>query len=146
MRVVAQRVSTAQVRVDGRVIGAVGPGLLLLVGAGEGDSAAAARWLADRCAHLRIFEDEDRRMNRSLVDIQGEALIVSQFTLYGDCKKGRRPSFTEALEPEAARVLVDLFAESMRAAGVRVATGEFGAKMEVELVNSGPVTMLLQYP
>ena len=85
-------------------------------------------------------------MNRSLVDVQGEALVVSQFTLYGDCRKGRRPSFTGALEPEAARVLVDLFAESLRATGVRVACGEFGAKMEVELVNSGPVTMLLEYP
>jgi D-tyrosyl-tRNA(Tyr) deacylase len=146
MRVVAQRVSTAKVKVDGRVVGAVGEGLLLLVGAGEGDSAQAAQWLADRCAHLRIFEDEDRRMNRSLVDIQGEALVVSQFTLYGDCRKGRRPSFSEALKPEAARALVDLFAESLRTAGVKVATGEFGARMEVELVNSGPVTMLLQYP
>lgn len=146
MRVVAQRVSTARVRIDGEVVGSVGPGLLLLVGAGEGDSAVAARWLAEKCAHLRIFEDEDRRMNRSLVDIQGEALVVSQFTLYGDCRKGRRPSFSEALEPEQARALVDLFAEGLRIAGVRVAEGEFGAKMEVELVNSGPVTMLLEYP
>ena len=146
MRVVAQRVSTAKVRVDGVVVGEVGPGLLLLVGAGEGDSAETARWLADKCAHLRVFEDADRRMNRSLVDIQGEALVVSQFTLYGDCRRGRRPSFTGALAPEAARELVDLFALCLRGAGVRVATGEFGAKMEVELVNEGPVTVLLEYP
>lgn len=146
MRVVAQRVSTARVLVDGAVVGEVGTGLLLLVGAGEGDSAATARWLADKCAHLRIFEDEDRKMNRSLVDIQGGALVVSQFTLYGDCRKGRRPSFTGALEPEAARHLVDLFADCLRSTGVRVATGEFGAKMDVELINQGPVTMLLEYP
>jgi D-tyrosyl-tRNA(Tyr) deacylase len=146
MRVVVQRVSTARVRVDGATVGAIGPGLLILVGAGEGDSADAARWLADKCAHLRIFEDEDRRMNRSVVDIGGEALVVSQFTLYGDCRKGRRPSFTGALEPEAARALVELFAASLTAAGLRVETGTFGARMEVELVNQGPVTMLLEYP
>jgi D-tyrosyl-tRNA(Tyr) deacylase len=146
MRVVAQRVSTARVRVGGKIIGAVDSGLLLLVGAGVGDSAATAQWLADKCAHLRIFEDEEGRMNRSLLDIQGEALVVSQFTLYGDCRKGRRPSFTGALEPEAARILVERFADALRHAGVRVATGEFGAKMEVDLVNTGPVTMLLEYP
>jgi D-tyrosyl-tRNA(Tyr) deacylase len=146
MRVVVQRVSTARVRVDLATVGSIGPGLLLLVGAGEGDSADAARWLADKCAHLRIFEDDDRRMNRSLVDIGGAALVVSQFTLYGDCRKGRRPSFTGALAPEAARALVELFASCLRAEGIHVETGEFGAKMEVELINQGPVTLLLEYP
>lgn len=146
MRVVAQRVSSACVRVDGEPVGEVGPGLLLLVGAGEGDSAAEARWLADKCAHLRIFEDVERRMNRSLKDTGGSALVVSQFTLYGDCRRGRRPSFTRALAPSAAEALVNLFAECLRAEGITVATGRFGAKMDVESVNQGPVTLILESP
>jgi len=146
MRVVAQRVSSARVRAEGKVLGEIGPGLMLLVGAGEGDTAAEVRWLAEKCANLRIFEDDDRKMNRSLIDTGGSALVVSQFTLYGDCRKGRRPGFSHALDPEKAEPLVELFAECLRAEGITVATGEFGAKMEVELTNQGPVTLILEYP
>ena len=144
MRVVAQRVSMARVRVEGATVGEIGPGLLLLVGAGEGDSAAEARWLAEKCAHLRIFEDATGRMNRSLSETGGQALVVSQFTLFGDCRKGRRPSFTKALEPELARQLMGLFVDCLKACGIKVATGEFGADMAVELVNDGPVTLILE--
>lgn len=146
MRVVAQRVSEARVKVDGRTVGEIGPGLMLLVGAGEGDTAAEVRWLAEKCANLRIFEDDDRKMNRSLIDTGGGALVVSQFTLYGDCRKGRRPGFSHALAPEAAEPLVDLFAQCLAAEGIPIAQGQFGAKMEVELVNQGPVTLILEYP
>lgn len=146
MRVVAQRVSMARVLVEGRVAGEIGPGLLLLVGAGEGDSADAAERLAEKCAHLRIFEDEEGRFNRSLLDTGGSALVVSQFTLYGDCRKGRRPSFSGALAPEEAEPLVERFARRLQDCGVGVATGRFGAKMKVELTNEGPVTLVLEYP
>ena len=146
MRVVAQRVSEARVQVDGATVGEIGSGLLLLVGAGEGDSDAEVRWMADKCAHLRIFEDQEGRFNRSLLDTGGSALVVSQFTLYGDCRKGRRPSFTGALEPAAAELLVDLYAKELRALGIEVATGVFGAKMEVSLVNHGPVTIVIETP
>ena len=146
MRVVAQRVSEARVRVDGAVVGEIGQGLLLLVGAGEGDSAAHVRWLAEKCANLRIFEDDDRKMNRSVKDIGGGALVVSQFTLYGDCRKGRRPGFSQALAPEQAERLVDLFAQCLKAEGITVASGVFGAKMDVTLTNGGAVTLILEYP
>jgi len=146
MRVVAQRVSEARVRVDGQIAGEIGPGLLLLVGAGVGDSADAAKWLAEKCAHLRIFEDDEGRFNRSLLDTDGSALVVSQFTLYGDCRKGRRPSFSGALAPEEAEELVEHFARRLKHCGVRVAKGRFGAKMQVELTNQGPVTLILEYP
>ncbi len=146
MRVVAQRVSEARVRVDSQIAGEIGPGLLLLVGAGVGDSADAAKWLAEKCAHLRIFEDDEGRFNRSLLDTGGSALVVSQFTLYGDCRKGRRPSFSGALAPEEAEELVEHFARSLQHCGVRVAKGRFGAKMQVELTNQGPVTLLLEHP
>lgn len=146
MRVVAQRVTRACVQVDGRTVGEIDQGLLLLIGAGVGDSESQAQWLAEKCAQLRIFEDEQGRFDRSLVDVGGSALVVSQFTLYGDCRKGRRPSFSDALGPEAAEPLVDLFVESLRAQGVRVETGVFGAKMKVELINDGPVTLLLEHP
>jgi D-tyrosyl-tRNA(Tyr) deacylase len=146
VRVVAQRVTRACVQVDGRTVGEIDQGLLLLIGAGVGDSESQAQWLAEKCAQLRIFEDEQGRFDRSLVDVGGSALVVSQFTLYGDCRKGRRPSFSDALGPEAAEPLVDLFVESLRAQGVRVETGVFGAKMKVELINDGPVTLLLEHP
>jgi len=146
MRVVAQRVSEARVRVDSQIAGEIGPGLLLLVGAGVGDSADDAKWLAEKCAHLRIFEDDEGRFNRSLLDTGGSALVVSQFTLYGDCRKGRRPSFSGALAPEEAEELVELFVRGLQHCGVRVAKGRFGAKMQVELTNQGPVTLILEYP
>lgn len=146
MRVVAQRVTRARVQVDGRTVGEIDQGLLLLIGAGEGDSESQAQWLAEKCAQLRIFDDEQGRFDRSLVDVGGSALVVSQFTLYGDCRKGRRPSFSDALGPEAAEPLVGLFVERLRAQGVRVETGVFGAKMKVELINDGPVTLLLEHP
>lgn len=146
MRVVAQRVSEARVRVDEITVGEIGPGLLLLVGAGEGDSDAEVRWMADKCAHLRIFEDDEGRFNLSLLDTGGSALVVSQFTLYGDCRKGRRPSFSGALDPEAAEVLVDAFAVALQGLGVDVSTGTFGAKMDVSLVNHGPVTLVIENP
>ena len=146
MRVVAQRVSEACVRVDDITVGEIGPGLLLLVGAGEGDSDAEVRWMADKCAHLRIFEDDEGRFNLSLLETGGSALVVSQFTLYGDCRKGRRPSFSGALEPGAAEVLVDAFARELKGLGVEVSTGTFGAKMDVRLVNHGPVTLVIENP
>lgn len=146
MRVVAQRVSRARVLVDGRTVGEIDAGLLLLVGAGEGDSESHARWLAEKCAQLRIFDDQQGRFDRSLLDTGGSALVVSQFTLYGDCRKGRRPSFSGALDPALAEPLVHHFVTSLRAQGVRVETGVFGAAMKVELTNDGPVTLLLEQP
>jgi len=144
---VVQRVSRAEVRVDGEVVGRVGRGLLVLVGAGAGDGAPDAGWLVDKVVNLRIFEDEQGKMNRSLLDVGGGLLAVSQFTLYGDARKGRRPSFVGALEPVAAEALIRDFVAGVRAAGVaEVATGRFGAMMEVELVNWGPVTILLESP
>jgi len=139
-------VSEARVRVDEITVGEIGPGLLLLVGAGEGDSDAEVRWMADKCAHLRIFEDDEGRFNLSLLETGGSALVVSQFTLYGDCRKGRRPSFSGALEPGAAEVLVDAFARELKGLGVEVSTGTFGAKMDVSLVNHGSVTLVIENP
>ena len=144
MRAVIQRVSRACVRVDGEVTGAIDRGLLVLLGAGEGDTAEDLQYLIDKTVHLRIFADEAGKMNRSVLDIGGGVLAISQFTLYGDCRKGRRPSFIKALEPEAASDLYDRFLTGLAAAGVdRVAAGVFGADMKVELVNDGPVTLLL---
>lgn len=146
MRVVVQRVSRARVQVDDRTVGEINKGLLLLVGAGEGDSESHARWLAEKCAQLRIFNDDEGRFDRSLLDTGGSALVVSQFTLYGDCRKGRRPSFSTALEPGLAEPLIAHFVSALRGLGVHVETGVFGAAMKVELTNDGPVTMLLEYP
>lgn len=146
MRVVAQRVLRARVQVEGQTVGEIGRGLLLLVGAGEGDSESHACWLAEKCAQLRVFDDESGRFDRSLLDVGGSALVVSQFTLYGDCRKGRRPSFSGALEPEAASKLIDQFSASLKALGVHVETGRFGAAMQVDLTNDGPVTLWLEYP
>ena len=144
MRLVVQRVSRAQVTVEGEAVAAIGPGLAILVGVARGDGAADAARLARRCAELRIFADGAGKFNRSLTDTNGEALVVSQFTLLADTRKGRRPSFTGAARPEDAEPLVDAFASVLRDAGVRTATGRFGATMAVELVNDGPVTVILE--
>jgi len=129
--------------VDSRTVGTIGQGLLVLLGVGKGDTQAAADYLAEKVLGLRIFEDDAEKMNLSVQDIKGEVLVVSQFTLYGDARKGRRPSFDAAARPEEARRLYEYFVEKIRAAGLRCETGEFQAMMEVELVNSGPVTILL---
>ncbi len=143
MRAVLQRVKRAAVRVEGATVGEIGPGLLILLGVGRDDTPETARGLAEKAANLRIFDDDAGRMNRSLLETAGASLCVSQFTLYGDCRKGRRPSFDQAAAPEAARRLYEAFVESLRALHVRVETGQFQAKMEVDLVNDGPVTLLL---
>jgi D-tyrosyl-tRNA(Tyr) deacylase len=143
MRAVVQRVSRAVVRVDGETVGACDTGLLVLIGAAVGDDDAAAERLAAKVARLRIFADEEGRFDRSLLDTGGEALVVSQFTLLADTRKGQRPSFTEAASPEIAEPLVARLVESLRALGLHVETGVFGARMEVELVNDGPVTIVL---
>ena len=143
LRVVIQRVTEARVRVGGEIVGAIGLGLVVLVGFAADDAEAQMTWMADKLWGLRVFADEEGRMNRSARDVGGALLIVSQFTLYGDASRGRRPSFTGAARPEAARALYDRFVELCRARG-EVAEGEFGAMMEVELTNDGPVTLLLE--
>jgi D-tyrosyl-tRNA(Tyr) deacylase len=143
MLAVVQRVARACVRVDGEVSGEIGPGLLVLLGVRRGDEDADAAWLAAKCASLRIFPDEERKMNRGLDEAGGAMLVVSQFTLLGDCVKGRRPSFTDAAAPEEGKRLYERFCAEARGLGVRVATGIFQAMMEVELVNDGPVTLIV---
>jgi len=144
MRAVVQRVTRAKVTVDGRITGEIERGLLVLLGAGAGDTTADLAYVVDKVTHLRIFADDAGKMNRSVLDIAGGVLVVSQFTLYGDARQGRRPSFIGALEPVAARALYEQSLVDFRAAGVaRVAAGEFAADMAVELVNDGPVTLLL---
>src|ERR1700756_4482688 len=143
MRAVVQRVSRAKVSVEGRVTGEICAGLMILLGVGREDTPAVAAGLAEKTANLRIFEDENERMNRSLLDVKGAALVVSQFTLYGDARGGRRPSFIAAAAPEQAKALYEEFCEALRKLGVPVATGTFQAMMSVELVNEGPVTILL---
>ena len=143
MRAVVQRVSRARVTVNGQTTGQIGRGLVVLLGVSSGDDEQAARQLADKIAELRVFEDEGGKMNRSLLESGGALLAVSQFTLYGDCRKGRRPSFDRAARPEQARALYEKFVEFLRARGLRVEEGVFQAMMEVELVNDGPVTLLL---
>ncbi|MFB3921585.1 MAG: D-aminoacyl-tRNA deacylase [Terriglobia bacterium] len=143
MRAVLQRTIRAEVRVGGRVVGRIGQGLVVLVGIAAADSEETGRQLAEKIVNLRVFDDTEGRMNRSLLDAGGEILCVSQFTLYGDCRKGRRPSFDRAAAPEDARALYDSFIASLRSLGVKVQTGEFRAMMDVELVNDGPVTLLL---
>jgi len=143
MKVVLQRVSRASVSVDGAVVGAIDLGLLILVGVADGDSSSQAEALARTVAGLRIFADSVGRFNESLLDAGGAALVISQFTLHADVRKGRRPSFTSAARPELAEPLVEHFAESLRAQGVRVQTGEFGAMMSVELINDGPFTVVI---
>jgi D-tyrosyl-tRNA(Tyr) deacylase len=143
MRAVVQRVSRARVTVDGSVTGEITMGLLILLGVGRDDTSASAAGLAERIANLRIFADEQRKMNRSLLDVKGSALVVSQFTLYGDARGQRRPSFVAAAPPEQAKNLYEEFVETLRKMGLVVATGIFGAMMSLELVNEGPVTILL---
>ncbi len=145
MRAIVQRVIRASVTVDGRVVGEIGPGLLVLLGIANGDGEEQARWLAHKIAGLRIFGDDQGRMNRSLLDIGGDALVVSQFTLYGDCRRGRRPSFADAARPEVAEPLCERFISLLRAEGVgRVESGIFGAHMLVEIHNDGPVTLIVE--
>jgi D-aminoacyl-tRNA deacylase len=146
MRAVIQRVSRAQVRVDGKTTGEIGPGLLILLGVGQGDTSREADYLLDKIIHLRVFEDAGGKMNLSLLETGGQLMVISQFTLYADCRKGRRPSFTDAAPPGEAQKLYDYFVDAARRRGLQVATGVFQALMEVELVNSGPVTILLDSP
>jgi len=143
VRAVVQRVSRASVAVDGEVVGACGCGLLVLVGAGHDDTPETARRLAGKIARLRIFENDEGRFDRSLLDVAGEALVVSQFTLLADTGKGNRPSFTGAAAPEHAKPLLEAVVDGLRALGATVTTGRFGARMQVELVNDGPVTIVL---
>ncbi len=143
MRAVVQRVTRARVTVAGATTGEIGPGLLVLLGVAQGDSEAAADYLADKVAGLRIFEDDAGKMNRSVAEAGGAALVVSQFTLYGDVRRGKRPSFDAAAPPEEARRLYEHFVGRLRASGLRCETGRFQEMMDVELVNNGPVTILL---
>lgn len=143
MRAVIQRVSRAAVLVEAAVVGAIGPGLLVLLGVGQEDGPAEARLLADKIAHLRVFNDVEGKFNLSVLDVGGSVLVVSQFTLFADTRTGRRPSFISAGTPEIAAPLVERFMEEVRALGLTVAGGKFGAHMQVELVNDGPVTIVL---
>ncbi|MFZ5915378.1 MAG: D-aminoacyl-tRNA deacylase [Chloroflexota bacterium] len=144
MRAVVQRVSRAAVTVEGQVVGCIGRGLTILVGVRNGDTEAEAEWLAHKIASLRIFADDEGKFNLSLQDVGGAALVVSQFTLYGDARKGRRPSFTDAAPPKVAEPLVACFAAHLRAEGLPVESGVFGAAMQVEIHNDGPVTLILE--
>jgi D-tyrosyl-tRNA(Tyr) deacylase len=146
VRALLQRVSEAEVRVGSEVTGRIGAGLLVLLGVGRNDDAAAARWLAEKCAGLRLFDDPEGHLELSLLDTGGSALVVSQFTLYGDPRKGRRPSWGGAAEPDRARELLEVFITALRERGVEVAEGRFGARMKVQLVNDGPVTLMVESP
>jgi D-tyrosyl-tRNA(Tyr) deacylase len=144
MRAVLQRVRHARVLVGEEVVGAIGPGLLVLLGVAREDTAEQARWLADKTVGLRIFADDEGKMNRSVAEVGGAVLVVSQFTLYGNCEKGRRPSFIDAAPPEIAVPLYEAFVDAVRALGVPTATGRFQAMMNVELTNDGPVTLIVE--
>ena len=146
MRLVVQRVSRAAVRVNRITVAEIGPGLLILVGVGVDDGPGEAGWLARKAYDLRIFEDDDGKMNRSLADVRGEVLVVPQFTLYGDTSRGRRPSWVKAASPDVAKERVETFALALEARGARVKKGPFREHMEVELVNDGPVTIVLEGP
>ncbi len=146
MRAVVQRVTRCSVTVGEETVGAIGPGLLVLLGVAAGDTSREADWLAAKIAHLRIFEDGDGKLNRSLLECGGEMLVVSQFTLYGDCRKGRRPSFVKAAAPEKGQALYDRFVDQVRDLGIAVATGRFRSLMDVRLVNHGPVTLIVDSP
>jgi D-tyrosyl-tRNA(Tyr) deacylase len=143
VKVVAQRVSEGRVTVDGQVVGEIGAGMVLLVGIGQEDENADLEWMADKLAGMRIFEDADGKMNLSVTDVGGAVLSVSQFTLYGDCRKGRRPNFMAAARPEQAEAMYERFNSLLRERGIRVQTGRFGAMMDVALVNAGPVTLIV---
>ena len=144
MRAVVQRVKESHVAIDGEVVARIGPGLLVLLGVATGDTVKNADYLADKISHLRIFEDDQEKMNRSLLDTGGDMLVVSQFTLMGDCRKGRRPSFIKAARPEEADPLYEFFVQRVREKGVHVETGRFRAMMAVSLINDGPVTIILE--
>ncbi len=144
MRILLQRVTKASVTVEGQTVAYIGHGLVVLLGIGNGDIEEQAQFLAEKVAQLRIFEDEEGKFNRSILDVGGEAIVVSQFTLYGDTRKGRRPSFTDASRPEIAAPLVDKFCEFLRAQGVPTQTGVFAAHMLVDIANDGPVTIWLE--
>lgn len=146
MRVVLQRVSEASVKVDGEVIGSIGRGIVVLLGIGPKDTEKQVDWLAEKIATLRIFPDDAGKMNLSLIDIAGELLIISQFTLYGDCQKGRRPSFIGAAPPSVAEPLYEAVLRSCRLLGIKTEAGRFGADMKVSLTNDGPVTLILETP
>jgi D-tyrosyl-tRNA(Tyr) deacylase len=146
MRAVVQRVSEASVRVGDEIVGRIGRGMLVLVGVARGDGEREADYLIDKIVHLRIFEDDDGKLNRSVLEVGGEALVVSQFTLLGDCRKGRRPSFVEAADPEQGNRLYERVVAGVRGAGVAVQTGRFRAFMAVSLVNDGPVTLVIDTP
>jgi D-tyrosyl-tRNA(Tyr) deacylase len=143
MKIVVQRVSHAHVDVEGKTVGSIGPGVLVLIGVTHGDTVKEAAWLANKLINLRMFQDAEGKINQSLLDCKGEALVVSQFTLYADCSTGRRPSFTEAAEPGIANQLYEEFIKEVRKGGVSVQTGIFGAFMKVSLENDGPVTLIL---
>ena len=144
MRVVLQRVLWARVFAEGVRTGEIGPGFCLLVGITHGDGPKEVEWMAEKVVHLRVFEDQEGKLNRSLLDVGGSVLAVSQFTLYGDCRRGRRPSFTEAARPEEASGVYEAFVEALRSKGPEVQTGVFQALMRVELANDGPVTLILE--
>ena len=146
MRAVVQRVKESSVKTNGEIVGQIGPGLLVLLGVAKGDGANDVAYLANKILNLRIFEDDDGKMNRSLLEIGGELLAVSQFTLLADCRKGRRPSFIAAADPEKATELYEKFVEQIRQKGVAVQTGRFRAMMEVALINDGPVTIIIESP
>lgn len=143
MRIVLQRVKSARVDVAGETVGSIGTGLVILLGVTHGDGRKDAEYLADKVIQLRIFSDDAGRMNRNLADAHGSLLVVSQFTLYGDCRKGRRPSFDQAAPPEQARALYEHFIERLKSSNIAVATGVFQAEMEIHLINDGPVTFVL---
>jgi D-tyrosyl-tRNA(Tyr) deacylase len=146
VKVLVQRVSRARVSSGGHLLGEIGPGLVLLIGIHADDDDAALRFCVEKCVHLRIFPDAEGKMNRSLLEVGGSALAISQFTLYGDCRRGRRPGFTDAAPPEVAEPLYRRFIAALAEAGVPVAEGRFGAHMEVEIHNDGPVTLMVESP
>ncbi len=144
MRVCLQRVTEASVQVDDQTVGQIGPGLLVLLGIGKQDTSHEVKQLVDKIVNLRIFADQQGKMNLSLLDVEGEMLVISQFTLWGDCRKGRRPSFVDAADPQLAEPLYEEFSQEVRSRGVTVETGCFGAMMQVSLVNDGPVTLVIE--
>ncbi len=143
MRVVVQRVSRASVSVNNKIIGKIDSGLIILLGVSEDDTVEDAKYLADKCVNLRIFQDDEGKMNRSLLDVGGDILSISQFTLYGDCRKGRRPSFIQAADPEKGEQLYNKFNMYLQEFKINVETGKFGAMMDVDIINTGPVTIII---